>query len=257
MASDLRPRGAGWAPVPGIEPIVAAAGLPPDQISGSIEAVLVDWSGDYDHVRFPVRRHLPADKAFDFGFIDAGRPTTRHGPGPCRHLAGDDRHHQRAARASMPSSLRAGGGEEQRPPVRSPGPTARDRVQGRQGDVGVAGPVGGGRDFREHARRRRAVARPLEHKTCTRLLQEAMEQAWHEAFDHRPAAYWHLTSVTPTIKCRSSSRGEGGRRGDFGASGSARPARPRPACQPWAQIGMATASTYFPSSMLVLSQDLS
>ena len=28
------------------------------------------------------------------------------------------------------------------------------------------------------------------HKTCTRILQQSMMQAWHDAFDHRPAIYW-------------------------------------------------------------------
>ena len=66
------PVGPGWAPVPGIEPLLAAAErLRPDQISGFIEAVLVDWSGEQDHPDFPVRLNLPAHKAFDLGFIDA------------------------------------------------------------------------------------------------------------------------------------------------------------------------------------------
>lgn len=69
IPSPVRP---GWAPVPGIEPLLAAAErLRPDQISGFIEAVLVDWSGEQDHPDFPVRLNLPAHKAFDLGFIDA------------------------------------------------------------------------------------------------------------------------------------------------------------------------------------------
>jgi hypothetical protein len=28
------------------------------------------------------------------------------------------------------------------------------------------------------------------YKSCTRMLQQAMEQAWHDAFDHHPADHW-------------------------------------------------------------------
>jgi hypothetical protein len=38
------------------------------------------------------------------------------------------------------------------------------------------------------------------YKTSTRVLQRAMEQAWREAFEHRPATYWLPDlPVTPSM----------------------------------------------------------
>ncbi|WP_030872361.1 hypothetical protein [Streptomyces sp. NRRL S-37] len=61
----------GHHPVPGFEPIAAAAaGLRPGQILGFIEAVLIDWNHTFTkepHLRIAL--DVPADQACRFGFI--------------------------------------------------------------------------------------------------------------------------------------------------------------------------------------------
>ncbi|MFE3269947.1 hypothetical protein [Streptomyces sp. NPDC059215] len=68
-------RARGWTPVPGIEPLVAAAAsLRPAQISGFIEAVLIDWAHEFEIEDEPAVRiglDLPVDKAHAFGFLTA------------------------------------------------------------------------------------------------------------------------------------------------------------------------------------------
>ncbi|MEW2436008.1 hypothetical protein AB0952_17915 [Streptomyces caniferus] len=63
----------GLAPVPGFEPVAAAAaGLRPDKVTGFIEAVLIDWSHTF--AEEPLLRtvlDLPADRARRFGLITA------------------------------------------------------------------------------------------------------------------------------------------------------------------------------------------
>lgn len=65
--------GSGREPVPGIEPLAAAARaekLRPEEISGFIEAVLIDWRHAYEadsSVRMTLE--LPADLAHRFGFL--------------------------------------------------------------------------------------------------------------------------------------------------------------------------------------------
>lgn len=65
----------GWRPVPGIEPVVmAAAGLDPQQISHFIEAVLIDWSHEFEAEDEPpvgIALDLPVGKAYEFGFLSA------------------------------------------------------------------------------------------------------------------------------------------------------------------------------------------
>ncbi|WP_405566561.1 hypothetical protein OG317_00035 [Streptomyces sp. NBC_01167] len=64
-----------WQPVPGIEPLIAAAeGLRPDQVTGFIEAVLINWDHPHEDEQMARLRNamvLPADKAHAFGFITA------------------------------------------------------------------------------------------------------------------------------------------------------------------------------------------
>lgn len=65
--------GSGWKPVPGIEPLAAAARaekLRPEEISGFIEAVLIDWRHAHDADSSPrITLDLPADLAHRFGFL--------------------------------------------------------------------------------------------------------------------------------------------------------------------------------------------
>ena len=191
----------GWAPVPDIEPVLAAAaGLRSDQVSGFIEAMLVDWSGEYEDPAFPVQLHLPADKAFDFGFIDA-----------------DERRHAmaqaRAATLEAMTDIISGLPEHER--------HHRDALEQAMGThaCSAAWPIGSGSSSRSSGQRGRWPGRSVvdeilagtradavqwlagwAYKTCTRMLQQSMERAWNDAFDHRPAAYWLPTrSVTPTI----------------------------------------------------------
>lgn len=63
----------GWEPVPGIEPLTAAAaGLRPEQVTGFIEAALIEWNHEFEEEpTLHIALDLPADKAHRFGFITA------------------------------------------------------------------------------------------------------------------------------------------------------------------------------------------
>lgn len=191
----------GWAPVPGIEPvIVAARGLRPEQINSLIEGVLVDWSSDDEQPGFMIRLRIPADKAFDFGFINADE--RRHARTQAREatlqrmtdIIDELPEHQRHHRAELEDakgdahlfSRWVDGLGIKFSIVKAtwvwPGRSVVDEVlAGTRADVV------------------QWLAR-FAHKTCTRMLQQSMEQAWHDAFDHHPATHWHPEPplVTPT-----------------------------------------------------------
>ncbi|MFF1680786.1 hypothetical protein ACFVYG_32705 [Streptomyces sp. NPDC058256] len=66
----------GWEPVPGAEPLLAAArGLRPEQIPGFIEAVLIDWNHEFDEddeaPDLRLALDLPVSRVYDFGLITA------------------------------------------------------------------------------------------------------------------------------------------------------------------------------------------
>jgi hypothetical protein len=65
------PKAPGWAPVPGIEPVVAAAGrLRPEQVGAFVEAVLIDWAHEFeDDVSGRITLWLPVDRAVEFGLL--------------------------------------------------------------------------------------------------------------------------------------------------------------------------------------------
>ncbi|MFJ4674102.1 hypothetical protein [Kitasatospora purpeofusca] len=71
----LRPPGrpGGWAPVPGIEPVLAAAAtVPPERITGFIEAQLVEWNHTSEkEPALHIALDLPAAQARAFGYITA------------------------------------------------------------------------------------------------------------------------------------------------------------------------------------------
>ncbi|MFI6006930.1 hypothetical protein ACIA98_42510 [Streptomyces sp. NPDC051366] len=62
-------------PVPGAEPLVAAAaGLPPQKVLAFIEAALIEWDHVFEEEPAPyIVLDLPVDKAHRFGFITAGQ----------------------------------------------------------------------------------------------------------------------------------------------------------------------------------------
>ena len=179
----------GRAPVPGIEPVLAAAaGLRPDQVSGFIEAVLMDWSGEYEDPAFPVQLHLPAEEAFDFGFIaaderqraiDQARAETLQAmtdfisglPEHQRHYRAE----QEAELARAMDDARLFGHMAAELGIKAtwvwPGRSVADEI--------LAG---------TRADAVQWLAR-WAYKTCTRLLQQSMEQAWHESFGNRPAVH--------------------------------------------------------------------
>lgn len=66
-----RASAAGLHPVPGIEPVIAAAPRLPNRVSGFIEAVMVDWQAAPDAGRDDIlgSMRIPADRAYEFGFI--------------------------------------------------------------------------------------------------------------------------------------------------------------------------------------------
>ncbi|WP_431884217.1 hypothetical protein [Micromonospora gifhornensis] len=204
----LAPRqdGSGWAPVPGIEPLLAAAaGLRPDQVSDFIEAVLVDWNDehrddDHDPLGLPFRLHLPANEAFELGLIDGDQRQDRMARARAatlnemteiiRKLPEHQRHHRDALEQVKRSAHQFG------------------RLAKRLGiefTVTRATWVWPGRSVVDEvlAGTRAEVVHRLAraaHKSCIRLLQQSMEQAWHDAFDHHPAEFWAPTlAVTPEV----------------------------------------------------------
>ena len=197
----LSPADPGCAPVPSIEPLLAAAeGLRPDRVSGFIEAVLVDWSSKQDHPDFPVHLYLPAHKAFELGFIDAderrlamaeARAATLREMADVISALPDDQRHYRAeleqamGNARLFSRLVDGLGIEFRvvkATWRWPGRSVVDEIRAGTSAKAVQ------------------WLASWAHQTCTWMLQQSMEQAWRRAFDRNSAAYWlPAPSVTPTI----------------------------------------------------------
>ena len=185
------PAAPGWSPVPGIEPLIAAAeGVSPDRVSSFIEAMLVDWSRQEDHPDFPVRLDLPAHKAFELGFIDADErrvamaearaATLREMADIIRRLPYDQLHRRAELEQAMGDA----------------------RLFGRlAGELGIrfrvvkATWIWSGRSIVDEipAGTRVEALRWLAgwaYRTCTSLLQRSMEQAWRQAFEHRPAEFW-------------------------------------------------------------------
>lgn len=179
----------GLIPVAGIEALASAAGLRPGQISGFIEAMLVDWSVKGYHPELPVNPVLPARTAFRLGLIgkderdrcleEARMATLRKMqdvvgglPDPWEHRAefqraiGNRREFMRLARRHRVWF------EVVKPtwswPVRS---VASELVEGARADAV-----------------RWLAGWALE--TSDRLLQRSMEHAWNAAIEGRPKSYW-------------------------------------------------------------------
>lgn len=181
----------GWEPVPGIEPVITAArGLRSHQISGFIEAVLVDWgSDDAEHREFAGQLDIPASKAFDFGFIDADqrrRAMTEAREATLQRMRDIiDREHEHSFRAELTAAM---GNTRLFAQVAS-----RRRIGFRSVKATWEWP------WRSLANEVRTGTRAdaVEwlagwfYRTCNWMLQVSMDRAWHAGFDHHPAAYWH------------------------------------------------------------------
>jgi hypothetical protein len=195
----------GWETVPGIEPVInAAKGLRPHQISGFIEAVLVDWGSDDAEHRDsvgPVR--IPSSKALDFGFIDLDEYR--------RAMAGA----REATRRRMIDVIKMLNEHEHR---------LRAELTAAMGNAGLFAQMASRRGIEFSAVKatwtwpRRSLADEVLagtrgdavewlagwfHRTCIRTLQRSMDQAWHAAFDHHSAAYWHPKRSCDTDQYRS------------------------------------------------------
>ena len=187
--------GARLVPVPGIEPVLAAAArLRPNQVSGFIEAILMDWTRVYDDFEFGIQMHLPADKAFGFGFIDADQrrrsmaearqATLQEMAAIISDLGEDEGHHREALEQSM----------------------GDDRLfADYAGRIGIEFSITratwtwpGQSVIDEFLAGTRADAvqwlASWAHRTCSRMLRLSMEQAWSDGF-HRPAGYWLPTPM--------------------------------------------------------------
>ncbi|WEH12280.1 hypothetical protein [Streptomyces sp. VNUA24] len=72
-----QPREPGWEPVPGVAPLLAAAQrLSPEQVTGFIEAVLIDWNHKWDEEPdLRLALDLPVGRAYDAGLITAEERT--------------------------------------------------------------------------------------------------------------------------------------------------------------------------------------
>jgi hypothetical protein len=175
----------GWTPVPGIEPILAAAaGLRSEQVVSFIEAVLVDWSTEGEHPEFRVDLLLPADEAFGWGFI--GEDELR-----------DAVTQARVATLREMSDIIDWSPDDERTELEQArgDPQAFGRTAARLGikfTVAEAVYLWRGRSVVNEmlAGTRAAAVRWLAgwaHSACTMRLQQSMEQAWRGAFDHHPA----------------------------------------------------------------------
>lgn len=70
------PGGGGLAPVPGFEPVAAAArALSAEKVSALVEAVLVDWNSPHSDEELRIALEIPADKAYRLGYITAAERT--------------------------------------------------------------------------------------------------------------------------------------------------------------------------------------
>jgi hypothetical protein len=182
----------GWEPVPGIEPLLApAARLRPEQATGFIEAITVDWSWsrtqDLDP---PVELRISVHDAFKLGFISAQK----------RQLAMAE---AREATLQEMANIISGLLPHQR--------DYHDELVQAIGDAQLFGSIANhlGIDFgvvqatwlwpgtsiaAEFLTGADAAAvtwlANWAYSTSVRILQQSMGLAWRHAFEHRPADFW-------------------------------------------------------------------
>lgn len=188
-----RSQGAGGSePVPGLWPLLAAAGrLPPDQVSGYIEAILVDWSAEQDDSESLVRLLLPAHDAFRLGFIDAEE----------RRLAmAEARAETLKMMTEIVDSLPLRGLTDRQADLLQAMSSVR-RFREAAAELGIEFSIvkatwtwPGRSAVEEFLAGARAEAvqwlAGWAHKTCGEMLQRSMERAWRSALAHVPAEYW-------------------------------------------------------------------
>jgi hypothetical protein len=185
-----------WQPVPGLEPIVAAARrVVPAQLVAFIESLLVDWAADQgDNDEQPGGLYLPADGARKHRFIDpsehavlmtqAREATVREMHRVIAALAPRKQSYREAlSTAAETGNVR----EYQRLAVRAGVPFAVVKAMWRW-------PGGSIVDQLEET-----PADSLQWLTwwayqgCRRLLNVAAHKEWQAGFDHLPASRWtHL-----------------------------------------------------------------
>jgi hypothetical protein len=200
---------AGGTPVPGFEPIIRAASvLRSDQTTSFIEAMLVDWSWHDDDLENPPRLEIPADKAYEFGLIEAEerRRAMAQARAATLRLMTDTinglpahKQHRRAELQDVRGNTRLFRRAAERLEIRFSPVRATWTWPGRSiADEVLAG-------ARADAVQWLAA---WVHRSCKRMLQQSMEQAWRHGFDHLTASHWvpQAPPVTPTNTDRSSSR---------------------------------------------------
>ncbi|MEU1690053.1 CopG family transcriptional regulator [Streptomyces hirsutus] len=184
VRSNDQPR---WEPVPGAEPLVSAAeGLRPDQVVGFIESVLVDWGAEYEDSTIHIALDLPADKAFDFGFITAeerrqsmaeARASTLKAMDDIIDGLPESQHHLRPQLEQAKSSASQFRGIIKRHRIKFPKFIAVRATWRWPGRSVVDALLAGTRSDLVEWLATRA------HKTGTLILEQSMEEAWHQAFD--------------------------------------------------------------------------
>lgn len=187
----LGPRGRTMAPVLGIEPIIAAAqGLRPEQISGFIEAMLVDWGDEEDDSDPPVRLYLSAHSAYEMGFIDAdqrrqamaeARAATLRAMSEIIDKLPDHELHRRPAleQAMRDGRLYARMTHDLSIKFRVVHATWMWPRRSVVDEITAGTAPGAVRWLATSA-----------HRSCARMLQQSMQQAWRHAFEHRAADFW-------------------------------------------------------------------
>lgn len=178
-------------PAPGITPLAnASKKLRPDQIIGFIEAVLVDWGGDHEESTIRIAMDLPVDKARTFGFLTPKEEQYARAQARARTLQAmddiidnlpDAHRHLRAQLEQAKGNARLFARIAR--PVRIHGRPVRFWAS-------RATWLWPGRSVVDELQAGTRSADLLEwlatqaYKTSTLVLEQAMEEAWHRAFDH-------------------------------------------------------------------------
>lgn len=179
----------GCEPAPGIGPLIRAAKkLRPHQIISFIEAVLIDWGGDYEESTIRIALDLPVDKARGFGFITSeeeqqaraqARAGTLQAMDDIIDKLPEDHHHLRPQLEQARNDARSFGRVAHR--IRINGRPVKFRV------TRATWPWPGGSVVDELLAGARANLvewlATQAYRTSTLLLDQSMEEAWRRAFN--------------------------------------------------------------------------